>query len=115
MSRSKDTGNLKAIQNSIEKIFRFSQDLDSAQMLYQDEVKFDAIMMNFIIVGESAARLTNEFKEKQSLVPWQEIVAFRNIVAHNYFGVDPEEVFDIVKNHLPALQWQINKLIEDGF
>jgi len=110
---SKDLGNLKAIQESIEKIFRFSQNFESAQQLYQDEVRFDAILMNFVVIGESAARLTKEFKEKASLVPWKEIVAFRNIVAHNYFGVDPEEVSDIIRKHLPSLKMQINRLVDD--
>jgi uncharacterized protein with HEPN domain len=110
---SKNLGNLKAIQDSIQKIFRFSQNLESSQKLYQDEVVFDAVLMNFVVIGESAARLSKELKDNANNVPWKEIVAFRNIVAHNYFGVDPEEVFDIVKNHLPTFLKQIEKLIDE--
>ncbi len=110
---SKNLGNLKAIQDSIQKIFRFSLNLDTSHHLYQDEVIFDAVLMNFVIIGESAARLTKELKDEAKHIPWKEIIAFRNIVAHNYFGVDPEEVFDIIKNHLPSLQKQIKKLIDD--
>ena len=111
---SKDLGNLKAVQDSIGKIFRFTKDFDSAKKLYQNEVVFDAILMNFIIIGESACRLSTEFKENSSFVPWKEIIGFRNLVAHNYFGVDPEELFDIIKNHLPALKNQIDELLDNA-
>lgn len=111
---SNDLGNLKAIQDSIGKIFRFAKDFDSSQKLYQNEVRFDAILMNFIIIGESAGRLSTECKENSSFIQWKAIIGFRNLVAHNYFGVDPEELFDIINNHLPTLKDQIDKLVENS-
>ena len=67
-------------------------------------------MMNFIIIGEMAARISEEFKNKNSHIDWTKIKAFRNIVAHNYFGIDAEEVWQIIKNKLPELKKQIEKL-----
>ena len=49
--------------------------------------------MNFIVIGEMADKLSDDFKLKtQENVDWLKIKSFRNIIAHNYFGVDAEEV-----------------------
>jgi len=56
-------------------------------------------MMNFVIIGEMVVRLSEEFIEKYSYIDWHKIRGFRNIVAHNHFGTDAEEVWDIKSNH----------------
>lgn len=68
--------------------------------------------MNFVIIGEAVARLTDELKEKETQISWTKIKAFRNIVAHEYFGVDAEEVWQIIKNNLPELEKEIKKIIK---
>ena len=109
---SKDLGNLKAMIDSLDKIFRYSKDIESAEALYNNEPIFDAVLMNFIVIGESVSRFDDEFKTKFSEVPWREVKGLRNIVAHNYFGVDPEEIWDIIQNHLVPLKEQIKSIIE---
>lgn len=109
---SKDTGNLKSIKDAIEKIFRITHLDSSPSQLFRDEIRFDAVLMNFIVIGEMAARISEDVKNLSRQVPWSEIKDFRNIIAHNYFGVDPEEVWDIIKNHLPELYSQVCQLTE---
>ena len=61
--------------------------------------------MNFIVIGEMADKLSDDFKLKtQENVDWLKIKSFRNIIAHNYFGVDAEEVWQIVHDYLPGLK-----------
>ena len=107
---SKNLPNLKAILDSIYKIQRYSASLASASELFRNEINYDAILMNFII-GESVGRLSGGFKQKITQISWSEIKGFRNIVAHNYFGVDPEELWDLIENHLPALQKQDEHIV----
>lgn len=57
-----------------------------------NERDFDASMMNFIIIGEMVSRLSDKFIEENSQIDWFKIRGFRNIVAHDYFGIDAEEV-----------------------
>ena len=64
-------------------------------------------MMNFVVIGEMVAKLSDEFKNSYSGVEWQKIKGFRNIVAHNYFGIDAEEVWQIIKNKIPILKSDI--------
>jgi uncharacterized protein with HEPN domain len=108
----KDKGNLSAIIDSCSKIEKFTDDVWDAEAFFADDKTFDAVLMNFVIIGESVARLTDELKEKERQIPWTRIKGFRNIVAHDYFGVDAEEVWQITKNHLPELEKEIKKIIK---
>lgn len=65
-----------------------------------------------MIIGESVARLSKEFKENETKTPWLKIKDFRNIVVHDYFGVDAEEVWQIIQDKIPILKLDIQKIIE---
>ncbi len=67
--------------------------------------------MNFVIIGEAVLRLSDELLEAEHHIPWAKIKGFRNIIAHNYFGVDAEEVWEIIKDHLPSLEKDINSIL----
>jgi uncharacterized protein with HEPN domain len=56
------------------------------------------------------ARLSDEFTMENSHIDWHKIKGFRNILAHDYFGIDAEEVWDIIKMHLPKLKSDIEKI-----
>ena len=95
---------LMAMIEAIEKIERFTSDLRSWQDLKNDEETFDACMMNFVIIGESVLRLDLHFIESNNQIEWHKIRGFRNLIAHDYFGIDAEEVWDIIKNKIPELK-----------
>lgn len=56
-------------------------------------------------------RLSDEFINNQKQIDWFKIRGFRNIVAHDYFGVDAKEVWDIIQHHLPILKNEIEAII----
>lgn len=68
-------------------------------------------MMQFVVIGEMIAKLDENFKKEHSNIPWQKIKSFRNIVAHNYFGIDADEIWDIIKNKIKPLKSEIENLI----
>lgn len=109
----KDIGNLNAILDSCLKIERFTEHLNNADEFFQDEKTFDAVLINFVIIGESVQRLSEELKESYSNIPWFKIKGFRNIVVHDYFGVDAEEVWQIIKDKIPELKLQIKKILRN--
>lgn len=108
----KDRGNLFAIVDASGKIFRFITGINDADSFFQDERTFDAVLLNFVVIGESVARLSEPIKKDNNHIPWKKIKAFRNFVVHDYFGVDAEEVWQIIINHLPKLEADIIKLLE---
>ena len=109
----KDEGNLRASKEASEKILLFTKSKKSADELYDDVIVFDAVLMNFIVIGEAVSRLSSDLLIKYNELPWSEIKGFRNIVAHNYFGVDAEEVWQIIQNDLPSFQNYVNSILED--
>lgn len=108
----KDRGNLLAILDASGKILKFTSDHLDADSFYSDEKTFDAVLLNFVVIGESVNRISADLKLDHALIPWKQIRDFRNLVAHDYFGVDAEEVWQIIKNHLPKLVEDVIGILE---
>lgn len=108
----KDKLNLLSISESIKKILEYSDEYSNADEFYKNQRDFDAAMMNFIVIGEMVARLSEKFIEENKQIDWYKIRGFRNIVAHNYFGIDAEEVWQIIQTDIPKLQKEINDILQ---
>jgi len=102
---------LLTLIDSIEKIKLYSQDFVDAEEFYHDQKSFDASMMQFIVIGECILRLDSDFKKFHNNIPWQKIKDFRNIIAHDYFGIDADEIWDIINNKLLPLKADIENLV----
>ena len=97
---------LKHILECINLIEEYSKNLSKED--FQENVKLqDAIIRRLEIIGEAARNLPDEFKNNYSDVQWKQIIAARNILAHFYFGIDLNTVWNIVKNDLPRLKEQV--------
>ncbi len=96
---------------SIEKIIRYTSNYHSAEELYQNDRDFDAAMMNFIVVGEQVGKLSDEIKSKNKQINWQKIYALRNILAHHYFGINVDIVWQIISIDLPKLKIDLENLV----
>ena len=107
----KDHANLLAILDAAGKILRFTEDHTDADTFYEDQRTFDAVLMNFVLIGETVSKLSDELKHENDHIPWQKIKGFRNMIAHDYFGVDAEEVWQIVQNSLPELEIELKGLV----
>jgi uncharacterized protein with HEPN domain len=109
----KDFASVVSILDSIEKILEYSSKFNNPDEFYEDTKSFDAAMMNFIVIGEMADKISNEIKkETADRVDWRKVVGFRNIIAHNYFGIDAEEVWQIIQNSLIRLKETLKEYIE---
>ena len=64
------------------------------------------------IIGEAAARIGNETKERNPQIPWAQIVAMRNRLVHLYFDIDLDQVWNAVTEDLPALVTQLQEMLE---
>jgi len=61
------------------------------------------VVFNFIVIGEAVGRLPKEFLDDHPDVPWSFMRGMRNILVHQYFGIDPETVWETAPNDLPPL------------
>jgi uncharacterized protein with HEPN domain len=107
----KDQHCLESIIEATDRINEYTSGFDSADDFNNDYRNFDATMMNFVVIGEMVEKLSNEFKMNNSNINWIKIKGFRNIVAHDYFGIDAEEVWQIIKTKIPELRVDLQKLL----
>ena len=98
------------ILSAIEKISTYVDGM-SFEDFESDRKTVDAVVRNFIIIGESAAHLPEEICEKYNEVPWFEMRGMRNFVIHEYFGVSDKILWDTVQSDLPPLIPQLKKIL----
>ena len=108
---NKDFYILLSIIETIEKIIRYTHDYNTAEELYKNDRDFDAAMMNFIVIGEAVGKLSDELKENNKQINWQKIYSFRNILAHHYFGINVDIVWQIILEDIPKLSVDIKQLV----
>lgn len=95
------------LNDILERITR----IDKALKIEDYEVKMDAILYNITIIGEAVSSLSQELKAKFNHIPWQTIKATRNIIIHNYLGIDDKVIWNIVNHSIPELKADIKKII----
>jgi|SRR3989304_6541816 len=111
LSTSKqDLLNCLAILEAIEKIEQYVQKHPSAEKWMNDQQCFDACLMNFVLIGEMTVKMSIDFLEQNKNIEWYKIKAFRNIIAHDYFGIDYKEVWQIIQSKLPELKIKIKQI-----
>jgi uncharacterized protein with HEPN domain len=110
--QTKDQFCLESILESADRIIEYTSGYDTADDFNNDYRNFDATMMNFVVIGEMVDKLSDNFKRDHTSIEWIKIKGFRNIVAHDYFGIDAEEVWQIIKNRIPSLKSEIQRLID---
>ena len=77
----------------------------------KDARTFDAVVRNLEIVGEATKKIPEEIRSQRPQVEWKRIAGLRDILIHEYFGVDAEIVWDIIKNKLPPLEKEVAELL----
>ena len=72
----------------------------------------DAVVRNFEIIGEASKNVPPEIQNKYPQIPWKKMYGLRNLIAHEYFGIDYEMIWEISKNNLPRNSIDLRKIIE---
>jgi len=103
---------LEDIVESSIKILRYVNRMTFEQFI-GDEKTYDAVLRNLEIIGEAVKNVSDEIRRTYPEVEWKKIAGLRDIVAHEYFGVDETIVWDIIQNKLPALREQIGNILQN--
>ena len=80
---------------------------------FADRKTQDAVLRNLHTLSESTQQLSNQLKEQHPDIDWRTIAAFRNVVVHDYLGVDLDRIWDIVEDDLPVLKQKISAILEE--
>ena len=98
------------ITEAIEIVLEYTAEMSFEQFV-SDRKTIDAVIRNFIIIGEAASHLPDDLIERHPDLPWREMRDMRNIVVHEYFGVDNRVVWETLQKNLPPLLLRLKKLI----
>jgi uncharacterized protein with HEPN domain len=89
-----------------ERVLRFTKDVERADLAAGTMVH-DAVLRNLEVLGEAAKRVPAEIRALAPAVAWRRIAGLRDVLAHAYFGVDEDIIWDVVRTEVPALLPQL--------
>jgi len=103
---------LNDIIECIEKIINYTTEYSLVDFC-NDTKTIDAVIRNLEIIGEAGRRLPEEVRIKFPGVEWHKIISLRNILIHEYPGIDLETIWDIIENKLSPLKEQVKEILQD--
>jgi uncharacterized protein with HEPN domain len=103
---------LDDILDATRKITVYTGGFSKAAFL-EDEKTLDAVVRNLEVIGEAVKKLPENLRAKHSAVEWKKIAGLRDILIHEYFGLDAEIVWDIVQNKVPALDREVRPMLNE--
>ncbi|QMW05072.1 HepT-like ribonuclease domain-containing protein [Spirosoma foliorum] len=102
------------ILEAIGKINLYATGYDDPFVFFEanDQKDFNACLLQLLHIGEQVSRISEETKSSYVNIPWQTIKALRNIVAHDYVGVDKLIVFVTITEHIPVFKVDMEHIIQ---
>ena len=101
---------LEDIERSCEKVVQYT-DGRSKDQVFEDDIRVDAVLLNLHIIGEAVKKLPSDLRERYPGVAWREIAGLRDFIAHTYFALDFDILWDAVERDVPALLDAVRKII----
>ena len=104
---------IEHLLESINKIEKYVLDI-TVHDFVDNELIQDAVIRNFEIIGEATKHLSESFRKKHTKVPWKKIAGMRDILVHDYLGIDIYSVWETIDKDLPELKKQLNSIVKDS-
>ena len=101
---------IQDILAAIDKIEQYIKDLNFTQF-HQNELIIDAVVRNFEIIGETGKGVPLEVRRIYSKIPWNQLCGMRDVLIHEYFGVNIKILWHTAKKELPTLRMQLQDLL----
>jgi uncharacterized protein with HEPN domain len=101
---------LDDILQAITKVREYTAGFSMVE-LAGDTKTFDAVVRNLEVIGEAAKGVPEAIRFQHPEVDWKRISGLRDILIHQYFGVDAQIIWDIIQNKLPTLEQQIRNMV----
>ncbi len=103
------------LRHILESIRRIEENVaDGRDRFLASHTLQDAVLRNLQTMAESTQRLSDDLKTTYPDIEWDRIAAFRNVLVHDYLGIDVERVWDITQRDVPKLKQAILAMLEGG-
>ena len=106
-----DRERLLDIQEALERIEKYAA--RGKKEFERDELIQNWILHHLQIIGEACSRLSEDFRAANIEIAWSKIIGMRNILVHNYFGIDIEAVWAVIEKDLSDFKQKINKALDE--
>ena len=106
-----DRERLLDIQEAIERIEKYAA--QGQEAFEEDELIQTWIVHHLQIIGEASRAITSALRDQYPAVPWMKIIGMRNILVHDYFGIDTDVVWSVVANDLEPLKRNVVTILQD--
>lgn len=110
MSRN-ERERLRDIKDAIVTVRRHLEQAGETTAAKEDPLLHDALLFQFVVIGEAVKHLAPETRESSPEIPWTDIAGLRDLIAHEYFRIDIQRVLEIVEKDLPPLEQAINRML----
>jgi uncharacterized protein with HEPN domain len=101
------------IKQACREILDFTREIPNAEEFGQDRRTYLAVVHSLEVIGEAARQMPRGFKSVHPEIPWREVASLRNVIAHEYFGLDNEIIWDVIKTQIPGLIEKFQNLEND--
>ncbi len=106
-----DRVRLQHIYDAILEILSYTNNISFEEFKSNSMILF-ASVKQLEIIGEAANNITEHFQKIYNEIQWRTIIGLRNLLVHEYFGVDEEIVWGIIKKDVPKLQEEVKRILE---
>jgi uncharacterized protein with HEPN domain len=106
----RDNATVLLMNDFIEKILKISVLFKTAKDFVHDSKNFDAVLLIFLVLGESVLKLSQKFKEMNYFINWKHIESFQNLDGNDFLGYDENKIWNIIQNELPKLKEDFTRL-----
>lgn len=103
---------LQDMLDSMNRIANYIQG-ESYDTFVNHQMLVDAVVRNLEIIGEAAGKVSDKLRERVPEVPWKQMKGLRNILIHEYFGIDKSIIWNIAFMDLPKARAQIEQIIAE--
>lgn len=111
--KKNDNFYLLHIRDSIELIRKYTSTISKKDFL-NDTLIQDGVIRQLEIIGEASTKISEKTRTEMTNVPWKDVIGMRNILIHQYFGVDLDSVWYTVKNDLSAMHFEVSNFIDNS-
>ena len=100
------------LEHILERIARIFKHTSGGYEVYlEQEIIQDAVLRNLEVIGEAVKQISPQLRQQHPQIPWRRIAGMRDVLIHDYMGVDLDEVWNVIENDLEVLESQIRSII----
>ena len=102
---------LEHIREAIQRIRSYTA--DGWEAFARNTMAQDAVLRNFQVIGEATKQISEATRQRHPDIPWRQIAGFRDVLIHDYMGVNLRRVWNVIDQHLPQLEEAVDELLAD--